>query len=64
VAKVIKDVPNDGANFGGAGDAVEAFDANKRYLRGHDKIQKGIRDAQHGTAIDQNVKRVRMEDGQ
>ena len=62
MASVIEDVPDDSANSGGAGGAIETLDANSGCRWGLHKIRQGVGDAGCSTTINQDVERIRIKD--
>jgi hypothetical protein len=62
MARVIEDVPQDGADSGGACGTVETFDTNCGSRRRLHEVGEGVGDTRSGTTIDQDVEGVRIED--
>ena len=61
-AIVIQDGPLDSTNPGVAGGAIEAFDADAGLLRRYHKVMDVVGDTGSGTAIHQDVIRIRVKD--
>ena len=61
-ARIIKNVPHDRANFDGANGPVEALDTNGAGTRRDEEVGQAIGDAGRGTAVDKDVKGIRVED--